>query len=162
MTQKDIFDIALAQAAADCSCSPKDFLRTEHVVTEARPNPSARRDRPGRAGFPLPALVRQSFPAGVHAVFADPAGQDTACTSFPPCGKIAASCRPAFFIPAAAEGTPCPGRQGTGRDPIQPAGSRPLGRQSPRPDVRLMHLAVFIRGTFCPCRNDLKKSRTTT
>ena len=46
MTQKDIFDIALNQAAADCSCSPEDFLRTEHVVTEARPNPSARRDRP--------------------------------------------------------------------------------------------------------------------
>ena len=46
MTQKDIFDIALKQSAADCSCSPEDFLRTEHVVTEARPNPSARRDRP--------------------------------------------------------------------------------------------------------------------
>ena len=32
MTQKDIFDIALAQAAADCSCSPEDFLRTEFDI----------------------------------------------------------------------------------------------------------------------------------
>ena len=46
MTQKDILDIALKQSAADCSCNPEDFLRTEHVVTEAQPNPSARRDRP--------------------------------------------------------------------------------------------------------------------
>ena len=47
MTQKDIFDIALKQSAADCSCSPEDFLRTEHVVTEARPNPSARQQHRG-------------------------------------------------------------------------------------------------------------------
>ena len=46
MTQKEILDIALRQSAADCSCSPEDFSRPEHVITEALPSPSARRDRP--------------------------------------------------------------------------------------------------------------------
>ncbi len=47
MTQKEILDIALKQAAADCSCDPEDFSRTENVVNEAVASPSARRDRPG-------------------------------------------------------------------------------------------------------------------
>ena len=52
MTQKEILDIALKQAAADCSCSPEDFLRTENIVTESLPSPDARKDRPN------PALCR--------------------------------------------------------------------------------------------------------
>ena len=46
MTQKDILDIALKQSAADCSCSPEDFCRTENVVTESLPDAGARKDRP--------------------------------------------------------------------------------------------------------------------
>ena len=46
MIQRDILETALKQSAADCSCSPEDFLRTEHVVTEALPSPDARKDRP--------------------------------------------------------------------------------------------------------------------
>ena len=38
MIPKDILETALKQSAADCSCSPEDFLRTEHVVTEALPS----------------------------------------------------------------------------------------------------------------------------
>ena len=49
MTQKDILDIALKQSAADCSCSPEDFCRTEHVVCESLPDPGARKDRPNPA-----------------------------------------------------------------------------------------------------------------
>ena len=37
MTQKDVLEIALKQSAADCSCSPADFTRTDHVITEAVP-----------------------------------------------------------------------------------------------------------------------------
>ena len=46
MNQKDILDIALQQSAADCSCRPEDFLRSENVITEALPSPDARKDRP--------------------------------------------------------------------------------------------------------------------
>ena len=46
MTQKDVLEIALKQSAADCSCSPADFTRTDHVITEAVPSPDARKDRP--------------------------------------------------------------------------------------------------------------------
>lgn len=46
MTQKEILEIALKQSAADCSCSPDDFARTENVITESVPDASARRDRP--------------------------------------------------------------------------------------------------------------------
>ena len=46
MTQKEIFDAALRQSAADCSCSPEDFSREENVVTESLPDAGARKDRP--------------------------------------------------------------------------------------------------------------------
>lgn len=46
MTQQDVLNIALRQSAADCSCSPEDFTRTEHVITEAVPSADARKDRP--------------------------------------------------------------------------------------------------------------------
>ena len=62
MTQSEILEIALKQSAADCSCSPADFSRTENVVTEALPNASARRDRPNP---PLCRLV--SFGTNVVA-----------------------------------------------------------------------------------------------
>ena len=46
MTRKEILEIALKQSAADCSCSPEDFLREENVVTESLPSADARKDRP--------------------------------------------------------------------------------------------------------------------
>ena len=49
MTQQEIFDAALRQSAADCSCSPEDFCRTEHVVRESLPSADARKDRPNPA-----------------------------------------------------------------------------------------------------------------
>lgn len=63
MIQKDIMETALKQSAADCACSPEDFLRTEHVVTEARPSPDARKDRPN---LPLCRLV--TFGSNIVAV----------------------------------------------------------------------------------------------
>ena len=62
MTQKKILEIALKQAAADCSCSPEDFLNEESVITEALPSPDARKDRPNP---PLCRLV--SFGSNVVA-----------------------------------------------------------------------------------------------
>ena len=46
MTQQEVLNTALRQSAADCACSPEDFTRTEHVITEAVPSPDARKDRP--------------------------------------------------------------------------------------------------------------------
>ncbi|MBE6612814.1 MAG: GNAT family N-acetyltransferase [Ruminococcaceae bacterium] len=43
MTNQDILDIALRQAAIDSGCAPEDFLRTEPVVVTSRPHPDARR-----------------------------------------------------------------------------------------------------------------------
>ena len=62
MNRKEILDIALKQSAADCACSPEDFLRAEPVVTEAAASPSARRDRPNP-----PVLRMVSFGSNVVA-----------------------------------------------------------------------------------------------
>lgn len=43
MNNKMILQIALAQSACDCSCSPEDFGRNENVVVESRPSRQARR-----------------------------------------------------------------------------------------------------------------------
>ena len=42
MNKAEIFQTALAQSAADCACSPEDFLRGNHVIRAAAENPSAR------------------------------------------------------------------------------------------------------------------------
>ena len=42
MTNKEVWRIALAQSAIDCSCEPEDFLKTENVITNASADPRAR------------------------------------------------------------------------------------------------------------------------
>lgn len=42
MTQKEIFDTALAQSAIDLNCRPGDLLSGEKTVVESRPHPKAR------------------------------------------------------------------------------------------------------------------------
>ena len=43
MTNKEIMEIALRQSAYDCNCDPKDFLKTENVVTLSAENKNARK-----------------------------------------------------------------------------------------------------------------------
>ncbi|MBQ8510054.1 MAG: GNAT family N-acetyltransferase [Clostridia bacterium] len=43
MTNQQILDIALTQAAIDSACEPGDFLRAEPVVVTSKPHPNARR-----------------------------------------------------------------------------------------------------------------------
>lgn len=43
MTNADILRIALEQSAFDCNCSPEDFLKDTHVVTQSVQNPKARK-----------------------------------------------------------------------------------------------------------------------
>ena len=42
MTQKDLFNIALAQSAIDLSCTPEDLVSGKKVVVESLPHPKAR------------------------------------------------------------------------------------------------------------------------
>ena len=46
MTNEKIMQIALQQSAYDCNCSPEDFLKEEHVVTNSKPHPKARKYLP--------------------------------------------------------------------------------------------------------------------
>lgn len=43
MTQAEIWSIAMAQSAADSSCSPADFLSENNRVVPSRKNPAARK-----------------------------------------------------------------------------------------------------------------------
>ena len=42
MTQKDLFNIALAQSAIDLSCTPEELVSGKKVVVESLPHPKAR------------------------------------------------------------------------------------------------------------------------
>ena len=43
MTNADILRISLKQSAYDCNCTPEDFLRDTHVLTESIAHPNARK-----------------------------------------------------------------------------------------------------------------------
>lgn len=43
MTRQEIMEIALKQAAADCSCEPADFRWAENVIVESKASPDASR-----------------------------------------------------------------------------------------------------------------------
>ncbi len=46
MTNKEIWKIALRQSAVDMNCQPEDFYRSNHVITESKASPEARRYLP--------------------------------------------------------------------------------------------------------------------
>ena len=42
MTQKELFDIALAQSAIDLNCTPEDLVSGQKTVVQSLPHPKAR------------------------------------------------------------------------------------------------------------------------
>lgn len=72
MTNVDIWRIAYAQSAIDCSCEPSDFLREDNVFTISRTHPEARKYLPLPFGCDLVSygrnVVAQTSPECAEAV----------------------------------------------------------------------------------------------